>query len=102
MMGYGAGMGFGGWLMMGFTFLVFWGAVIALVVWAVRSNHRDTAGGPTPTGRADDVLEERFARGEIDEQEYQRRRDVLHGIENGLTDPRAGHRDRHRHRQALT
>lgn len=76
MMGYGAGMGFGGWLMMGFTFLVFWGAVIALVVWLVRST---STSGTRPSAPADEVLAERFARGEIDEEEYRRRRDVLHG-----------------------
>lgn len=79
MMGYGADMGFGGWLMMGFTFLVFWGAVIALVVWLVRANRSSSTGGTHPAARADHVLAERFARGEIDEEEYQRRRDVLHG-----------------------
>lgn len=80
MMGYGAGMGFGGWLMMGFTFLVFWGVVIALVVWAVRTHRGPTPGpGAAAAGRAEDVLAGRFARGEIDEQEYLRRRDVLHG-----------------------
>jgi putative membrane protein len=80
MMGYGAGMGFGGWLMMGFTFLVFWGAVVVFVVWLVRSNRGDTSlRGTGPAGHAEEVLAERFARGEIDEQEYQRLRDVLHG-----------------------
>lgn len=77
MMGYGAGMGLGGWLMMGFTFLVFWAAVIALVVWLIRTSRGDTRQStPQPNG-ADVLLAERFARGEIDDEEYQRSRDIL-------------------------
>jgi putative membrane protein len=80
MMGYGGGMGWAGWLMMGFTFLLFWGVVIALVVWLIQSFRAPVGrGAAAPTGRADEVLAERFARGEIDADEYARRRDVLRG-----------------------
>ena len=34
-------------------------------------------GGPGPQGSAMQILEERFARGEIDEQEFRTRREVL-------------------------
>jgi putative membrane protein len=47
------------------------------VVWAVSAlSGRDARGrnGPSP---ARHILDERFARGEIDEEEYRRRRDEL-------------------------
>jgi putative membrane protein len=55
-----------------FFVLLFWGGVIALVVWAIRRL--------TPSNRGDDalkILSERFARGEIDEKEYEARKAVL-------------------------
>ena len=61
----------------------FWSVVAALVVWAVRSHRRDRVPFAEPRGgtgsRAEEVLAERFARGEIDEQEYTHRRAVLRG-----------------------
>jgi len=59
--------------------VVFWGGLIALVVLVVRSTFRPSqATGTTPPGSsADQVLAERFARGEIDEDEFARRREVL-------------------------
>ena len=72
----------GDWLAMSLMMIVFWGLVIALVVWAVRSTHSDRRGADRPTGepakRANELLAERFARGEIDEDEFTNRRDVLH------------------------
>jgi putative membrane protein len=62
-------------LMMG----LFWGAIIATVVWAIRRlSPRDanTGGAQTSAMR---VLDERFARGEIDADEFQRRREILRG-----------------------
>ena len=83
MMGYyGHGMGWGGWLAMSLSFVVFWGLLIALVVWLVRSfrGERPSEQPPATTkpDRADEVLAERFARGEIDEDEFTRRRELLH------------------------
>jgi putative membrane protein len=76
---FGGGMGWGGWLTMGVVMLVFWGLVIAGVVLLVRSvGHRHEVThepvGPTAALR---ILEERFARGEIDADEYSRRRQLL-------------------------
>jgi putative membrane protein len=68
-------MWFGGGLMM----LVFWGAVVALVVFAGRgfghhhSHGEDMRSGPD----AREILAERFARGEISEEEFEQRRRVL-------------------------
>ena len=73
------GMGWGGWLVTSLTFVLFWGALVTLVVYAVRSFRSGNDGNPSEptTPRADDVLAERFARGEIDEDEFTRRRELL-------------------------
>jgi putative membrane protein len=59
---------------MGIGSLVIVGVVLALAWWAVRR----AAGGPTDA-RPMQLLDERFARGEIDAEEYQGRRQVLEG-----------------------
>lgn len=74
--------GAGGWLAMSLMMLVFWGLLALLAVWLVRTlrDRPPRAGGDelhSPTARADEVLAERFARGEIDADEYTRRREVL-------------------------
>jgi putative membrane protein len=63
-------MGFLGWTAM----IVFWVAVVALVVWAARSG-----GGPlTTTGSdADGILERRYAVGEIGRDEFEERNRAL-------------------------
>ena len=74
---YGWGHMFFGGLMM----IVFWGGVIALVVLLVRWLSRsDTLGrNETPTSGSSkrptplEILQERYARGEIDKQEYEER-----------------------------
>jgi putative membrane protein len=57
--------------------LLFWVAVIALIVWAVRSGRRDGPSTPDPTNDARRILAERYARGEIDADEYRERLGVL-------------------------
>ena len=66
-LGYGSG-----W--MGIWMALFWGAVVVLIIWSIRS-----ANGPRPEsqGRARAILEERFARGEIDETEFDTRSRAL-------------------------
>ncbi|MGH7425039.1 MAG: SHOCT domain-containing protein, partial [Candidatus Methylomirabilales bacterium] len=56
----------------GFFSLVFWVGLIAFGVWAVRR----LTERPRPND-ALRILQERFARGEIDVEEYERRRRVL-------------------------
>jgi putative membrane protein len=66
----GNAMGFFGWTMM----ILFWAAVVVLVVWVVRSTVT------TRTGWSSDaigVLERRFAAGEIDRAEFEERKRVL-------------------------
>jgi putative membrane protein len=79
MMNWDSGWGVGGWLAMSLMMFVVWGLPIALVVWAVRSSfHRDRPSETTtPRPDAEQVLAERYARGEIDESEFAHRREVL-------------------------
>lgn len=61
------------WLAMTVSMLVFWG----LLIWGVVSVARlgGTRGGPTAD--PDRILRERFARGEIDAEEFEQRRELL-------------------------
>ncbi|QIY53580.1 hypothetical protein HEP86_02610 [Streptomyces sp. RPA4-5] len=88
MMWYDGGWGWGGWFIMAIVMVLFWALVIAGVVALVRyltSGHHGHPGGPPPPSneaggvsrRAEDLLAERFARGEIDEDEYKRRITLL-------------------------
>jgi putative membrane protein len=65
MWGWGAGGWLGGLLMM-----LFWAGLVLLIVWAVQG----TINRPYQGNRALDILEERFARGEIDASELAERR----------------------------
>ncbi len=85
-------LGVGGWIGMGLGTLLFWGLLVLLVVALVRwvgGAGRDAVPG-SPVGaapgavaaqheRALHILEDRFARGEIAEEEYLHRREVLLG-----------------------
>ena len=62
------------WFAMSVSMIVFWGLVIWGVVSVVR--HTGPAGGPTTTD-PEQILRERFARGEIDVEDYERRRELL-------------------------
>jgi putative membrane protein len=72
-------MGWGGWVAMGFALVIFWALVITGIVLLVRSlGHRhEVAAGPLGRTAAMRILDERFARGEIDADEYGRRRQLL-------------------------
>lgn len=76
----GAGMGW--WMLWGGGMMVlFWGAIIGLIVWAVRSATGRPAGQPTDRGSAGqsplDTAKGRYARGEIGRDEFERiRQDV--------------------------
>lgn len=74
MMWYGWGSGgWVSWLLMTLMMLIFWGGLIVLAVWAIRGT-----GHPSePKNVAESILEERFARGEIDAEELESRRKVL-------------------------
>ena len=85
--GGGAGWGIGSWLATGFGMVVFWGLVILAVVALLRtaprksvtsSRHPSMRPGPGSYS-AIEYLDDRFARGEITEQEYVHIRDTLLG-----------------------
>lgn len=79
MMYWDGNMGGWGYVLMTISFVLFWGAVIAVVVLLARAlgpgnrSHNLSLGH----GYAENPLAERFARGEIDENEYTARLDVL-------------------------
>jgi putative membrane protein len=78
MMYYGGGhMSGWGWFGMTIGMIVFWGLLIALAVLAYRTfTSGDSVGGRNAGPASTDprqILAERFARGEIDDDEYQRR-----------------------------
>lgn len=82
--GYGDGWMHGGgyWLGMGLHgvfWLVLIAAVVVGIVWAVRSTGRSQDTPPRGGSSARQILDERYARGEIDREEYQARRKDLEG-----------------------
>ncbi len=76
--GWGHDMGWIGWLVMWLTMVAFWGLLAAGVVWllrTIRPADREATATTAPTARQ--ILDERLARGELTEEEYLRRRDLL-------------------------
>lgn len=73
------GMGGGGWMVMTVVMVVFLALVVSGVVALLRRGPTNDVSdsGRTPPPSAEKVLDERFARGEIDAEEYQTRRTVL-------------------------
>ncbi|MFZ3573021.1 SHOCT domain-containing protein [Streptomyces sp. BH097] len=70
------------WFAMSAGMVLFWVLLIAVGVLLFRVLSRAEDTGTTSRGasfRPEDVLAERFARGEIDEDEYRRRLSVLSG-----------------------
>jgi putative membrane protein len=83
MMMWGDGWGWAGWILMSVGMVAFWALVITAVVLAVRylAGSRSTA--PSPPSYAppspEEILADRFARGEIDAEEYRQRLELLRG-----------------------
>ncbi|NQV07653.1 SHOCT domain-containing protein [bacterium] len=64
-----------GWTMLWMT--LFWGGTIFLIIWGVRQ----PMGRSRQSGsRALEILEERYAQGEIDREEFESRRQDLRGM----------------------
>ncbi|MEQ6887913.1 SHOCT domain-containing protein [Halomonas sp. CS7] len=77
MMAHMESFGWGHMLFGGLMMVLFWGAVIALAVLLVRGLTRDRSEAARQRPTALELLQERYARGEIDREEYeQRRRDL--------------------------
>ena len=79
-MGFDSGMWFYGWLWM----LLFWGVLIALAIWLVRllfptaKTPSNNSSNNTPSPSAQEILKNRYARGELNEEQYQQ---MLHTIQ---------------------
>ena len=85
---YGNGNGMDGWgyALMTVSMVLFWGLVIYGVIAMVRHlGRQDRSAGARPT--PEQVLAERFAHGQIDEQEYRQRLDALHDGPRPLATP---------------
>lgn len=70
-MWYSQHMGMWGWL----TMLAFWALVVVLIIWAVRAAMASPQ--KTDDKTALQILDERLARGEIDREDYEERRQLL-------------------------
>lgn len=86
-------MGYGGWGMGGFGgigMILFWIVLILAIVWLARAldlgrtfqrrndeGRPERSANPSAEDHALDVLRERYARGEIDTEEFQRRKQDL-------------------------
>jgi putative membrane protein len=77
----GGSWGAGQWIAMSLGMLLFFGLVAVAIYFIVHSLQDDRSRNQwaPPTATADQLLAERFARGEIDADEYAARRAVLHG-----------------------
>ena len=81
---WSSGDGMGWWMLWGGLMMVFfWGAIIALIVWAVQSVSRGGSGQAQPPQAGPssrpplEIAKERYARGEISRDEFeQMKRDL--------------------------
>lgn len=69
-------MGFAGWLFMGLFWLVLLGVIIYAVVRLLPARHDGSARSNAPE-TPEEILDRRFARGEIEVEKYQEQRAVL-------------------------
>ncbi|MCW2635545.1 MAG: hypothetical protein JWQ99_1912 [Blastococcus sp.] len=68
-----------GWVTMAIGMVVFWGLLITVAVALLRGLNRPGDRGYGARTSPQQLLGERFARGEIDEEEYRRRLATLTG-----------------------
>lgn len=72
----------GWWILMALGMVLFWGLVIAGIVWVARelgSSHRHSTAQPDPLA----ILDHRLADGTITPEEYRQRRAILTGKDSG-------------------
>jgi putative membrane protein len=71
---------FGGWMMLvwAFIFIIFWAAVITLIIWAIRKfNSRTNEPASSMRQNPLDIARERYAKGEITKEQFdQLKRDL--------------------------
>jgi putative membrane protein len=74
----GQGMNGWGWAAMTISTVLFWGLIVLAGVLLLRAQGRPPSDvGPAERPSPEDVLAHRFARGEIDEEEYRSRLGTL-------------------------
>ena len=76
--------GMGWWMVFGMVWMVvFWGGIVALVVWGMKRLTERGRSGPRNSERRDalDIVKERYARGEISKEEFDQIRKDLSGSE---------------------
>lgn len=83
MMNWNGEWTWGNWVAMSVMMVLFWAAVMWLVVWFARGRTSQSSASSAKPSRPEDVLAERFAHGEIDQVEYQERLRVLGGPSAG-------------------
>ena len=73
-------MGWGAWTLMAIGMVTFWALVVWLVATLVREGPQKTATDTEPlTASAERILAERYARGDIDADDYHRLLEDLRG-----------------------
>ncbi|MFE8946895.1 SHOCT domain-containing protein [Streptomyces sp. NPDC007856] len=94
---YGHGMNGWGWFVMSLSTLLFWALILTVGVLLFRALARPTPPGgghsswqKAPSGSGpEQILAERYARGEIDDEEYHRRLATLRGSSTDAAKPAA-------------
>lgn len=75
------GWGWGHMIFGGLMMIAFWGGIILLIVLLVRwlggAGASSNSSGPLPRRMPLEILQERFAKGEIDKEEYEERKRLL-------------------------
>ena len=84
MMDWGDSGGWSWWWML--PMMMFWLVLAGAVIWGVVAVVRSgTSSDQAALPSAEDILNERFARGEIDAAEYRERIDALHSARRTVT-----------------
>jgi putative membrane protein len=81
--------GWGWMIVMMVMMLLFWGAIIAGIVWLIRgaARGRSVPDGPVSKETPLEILDRRFAEGDISEEDYRARRQVLGGHRGAVGTP---------------
>lgn len=77
MMYWNDGNGWFAWFWMIFMMLIVWGGIIGVIIYVARGGTHHHHPPTESRNDSERILDERFARGEIDESEYRQRRAIL-------------------------